>query len=163
MTSSEQLIPNPAPPTLFNPRIRTDVFMDESGQERTRNILLSEAENWIEAGRSKIYDDVRKGRLSTEKDLHRGKRKFVDTAELESVYGKIRNPEENPQWTEEVCEHLGIHGYHPRHLTQGVLVAYLQSQLRALEYSASSQEETNSQNIHPISEHDTTLPFDKAA
>ena len=63
----------------------------------------------------------------------------------------------------EVCEHLGIHWYHPRHLTQGVRVAYLQSQLRALEYSASSQEKTNSQNIHSISEHDTTLPLDKAA
>ena len=63
----------------------------------------------------------------------------------------------------EVCEHLGIHWYHPKHLTQGLRVAYLQSHLRALEYSASSQEETNSQNIHPISEHDTTLPFDKAA
>ena len=63
----------------------------------------------------------------------------------------------------EVCEHLGIHWYHPRHLTQGLRVAYLQSQFRALEYSASCQEKTNSQNIHPISQHDTTLPFDKAA
>ena len=63
----------------------------------------------------------------------------------------------------EVCEHLGIHWYHPKKLTQGLRVAYLQSQLRALEYSASSQEKTNSQNIHSISEHDTTLPLDKAA
>ena len=63
----------------------------------------------------------------------------------------------------EVCEHLGIHWYHPKHLTQGLRVAYLQSHLSGLEYSASWQEKTNSQNIHPISEHDTTLPFDKAA
>ena len=63
----------------------------------------------------------------------------------------------------EVCEHLGIHWYHPKKLTQGLRVAYLQSHLRGLEYSASSQEKTNSQNIHPISQHDTTLPFDKAA
>ena len=63
----------------------------------------------------------------------------------------------------EVCGHLGIHWYHPKKLTQGLRVAYLQSQLRTLEYSVSSQEKTNSQNIHPISEHDTTLPFDKAA
>ena len=63
----------------------------------------------------------------------------------------------------EVCEHLGIHWYHPKKLTQGLRVAYLQSHLRTLEYSASSQEETNSQDIHSISEHDTTLPFDKAA
>ena len=63
----------------------------------------------------------------------------------------------------EVCEHLGIHWYHPKKLTQGLRVAYLQSHLRALEYSASSQAKTNSQNIQPISQHDTTLPFDKAA
>ena len=63
----------------------------------------------------------------------------------------------------EVCEHLGIHWYHPKRLTQGLRVAYLQSHLRELAYSASSPEKTNSQNIHPISEHDTTLPLDKAA
>ena len=63
----------------------------------------------------------------------------------------------------EVCEHLGIHWYHPKKLTQGLRVAYLQSHLRWLEYSASCQEKTNSQNIHPISEHDPPLPFDKAA
>lgn len=60
-------------------------------------ILLSEAENWVKAGRSKIYDDARKGVLSTEKDPTRGNKKIVDTAELERVYGKIRNPDENPQ------------------------------------------------------------------
>ena len=64
----------------------------------------------------------------------------------------------------EVCEHLGIHWYHPKKLTQGLRVAYLQSHLRRLEYSVSCQEKTNSQNIHPISEHDTTwFPLDKAA
>ena len=63
----------------------------------------------------------------------------------------------------EVCEHLGIHWYHPKRLTQGLRVAYLQSHLRGSEYSVSSQEKTNSQNIQPISEHDTPLPFEKAA
>ena len=63
----------------------------------------------------------------------------------------------------EVYEHLGIHWYHPKQLTQGLRGAYLQSHLRGLEYSASCQEKTNSQNIHPISEHNTPLPFDKAA
>ena len=64
----------------------------------------------------------------------------------------------------EVCEHLGIHWYSPKNLTQGDLrVAYLQSHLRRLEYSTSSQEKTNSQNIQPISGQDTLLPFDKAA
>ena len=63
-------------------------------------ILLSEAENWVESGRTKIYEDARKGILSTEKDPHRGNRKVVDVSELERVYGKIRNPDENPQRTE---------------------------------------------------------------
>ena len=63
-------------------------------------ILLSAAENWVEAGRSKIYDDARKGRLSTEKDPHRANKKIVDVSELERVYGKIRNPDENQQRTE---------------------------------------------------------------
>ena len=60
-------------------------------------ILLSEAENWVKSGRSKIYDDARKGVLSTEKDPTRGNKKVVDTAELQRVYGKIRNPADNPE------------------------------------------------------------------
>ena len=55
------------------------------------------------------------------------------------------------------------HRYPPKKLAQGVQVAYLQSALRGLAHSASSQEKTSSQNIQPISEHDTTwFPFDKA-
>ena len=60
-------------------------------------ILLSEAENWVKPGRSKIYDDARKGTLSTEKDPTRGNKKVVDTAELQRVYGEIHNPADNPQ------------------------------------------------------------------
>ena len=63
-------------------------------------ILLSEAENWVKAGRTKIYEDARKGLISTEKDPHRGNRKVVDVSELERVYGKLRNPDENPQRTQ---------------------------------------------------------------
>ena len=74
--------------------------MDENAQERTLKILRSEAENWVEAGRSKIYEDARKGVLSTEKYPHRGHKKIVDVSELERVYGKIRNPDQNPQRTE---------------------------------------------------------------
>ena len=74
--------------------------MDENARERTMKILRSEAENWVEAGRTKIYEDARKGLLSTEKYPYRGNKKVVNTAELESVYGKLRNPEENPQRTE---------------------------------------------------------------
>ena len=54
------------------------------------------------------------------------------------------------------------HRYPPKKLTQGLRVAYLQSHLKRLSYFESSQEKTNSQNIQPISEHDTTLPFEKA-
>lgn len=55
--------------------------MDENAQKRTLKTLLSEAENWVEAGRSKIYDDARKGLISTEKDPTCGNKKVVDTAE----------------------------------------------------------------------------------
>lgn len=58
---------------------------------------LSQAENWVIPGLSKIYDDAHNGIFSTEKDLIRGNKKVVDTAELERVYGGIRNPEENPR------------------------------------------------------------------
>ena len=63
-------------------------------------IPLSQAENWVFPGRSKIYADAREGILSTEKDPTRGNQKVVDVAELERVYGKVRNPDENPQRTE---------------------------------------------------------------
>ena len=38
-------------------------------------ILLSEAHNWCDASRSKIYNDARDGLISTEKDPHRGNKK----------------------------------------------------------------------------------------
>ena len=63
----------------------------------------------------------------------------------------------------EVCQHLGIHWYRPRKLTQGLRVAYLQSQIRASGFSASFKEKTNSQNITDPFQQDTTLPFDEAA
>ena len=63
-------------------------------------ILLSDAHNWCDASRSKLYNDARAGLISTEKDPHRGNKKVVDTAELERAYGSIRNPDENPPDTE---------------------------------------------------------------
>ena len=63
-------------------------------------ILLSEAHNWCDASRSKLYKDARTGLISTEKDPHRGNKKVVDPAELERAYGSIRNPDENPPETE---------------------------------------------------------------
>ena len=64
---------------------------------------------------------------------------------------------------QKVCDHLGIHWYHPRKLTQGLRVAYLQSQIRGFRFSTSSTENTNSQNIITPSQHDTPLPLEKAA
>ncbi|MDD9972908.1 MAG: hypothetical protein OXU27_02830, partial [Candidatus Poribacteria bacterium] len=60
-----------------------------------QNVLSSEAENWVFPRRSKIYDDARKNILTTEKDPGRGNKKVVDIAELERVYGNVRNPEES--------------------------------------------------------------------
>ena len=89
---------------------------------------------------------------------------FVAASLTKLIFVRSASPQGSDRLSvKEVCDHLGIHWYHPKQLTQGLRVAYLQSQLRGLKYSASSQENTNSQNIHPISEHDTTLPLDKAA
>ena len=94
--------------------------------------------------------------------------RFVQLSFVAAALTKLIFYLPSPQGSErlsvkEVCDHLGIHWYHPKQLIQGLRVAYLQSRLSGLKYSASSAEESNSQNIHPISEHDTTLPFDKAA
>ena len=63
-----------------------------------------------------------------------------------------------------VCEHLGIHWYHPRKLTQELRVAYLRSPLSGLEYSASGpRKDQLTEYSVPLSEHDTMLPFNKAA
>lgn len=88
---------------------------------------------------------------------------FVAASLTQLIFLRPSLPVSDRVSVKEVCEHLGIHWYHPKKLTQGLRVAYLQSHLRTLAYSASSQEKTNSQNIHPISEQDTPLPFDKAA
>ena len=64
---------------------------------------------------------------------------------------------------QEVCQHLGIHWYLPKKLTQGLRVAYLRSQIAVAAFSAKFIEKTNSQNINVGFQDDTELPFDKAA
>lgn len=64
---------------------------------------------------------------------------------------------------EKVCEHLNIHWYRPKKLTQGLRVAYLRSQMAVASFSAKFKRKTNSQNISTDFQPDTTLPFDKAA
>ena len=62
-----------------------------------------------------------------------------------------------------VCEHLGIHWYRPKRLTQGLRVAYLRSQMAVAAFSVKFKEKTNSQNINVSVQDHTPLPFEKAA
>ena len=64
---------------------------------------------------------------------------------------------------QQVCEHLGIHWYRPKKLTQGLRVAYLRSQMAVSSFFAKFKQKTNSQNIKVSAQDDTPLPFDKAA
>ena len=64
---------------------------------------------------------------------------------------------------EKVCQHLNIHWYRPKKLTQGLRVAYLRSQIAVSTFSAKFKEKTNSQNISVSFQDDTPLPFDEAA
>ena len=56
-------------------------------------ILVSEALNTRPSEETALYGDIKKGVLSAEMDS-RG-RKVVDTAELERVYGSLKNPNTN--------------------------------------------------------------------
>jgi len=62
-----------------------------------------------------------------------------------------------------VCQHLDIHWYRPKKLTQGLRVAYLRSQMAVASFSAKFKQKTNSQNINVSFQDDTSLPLDKAA
>ena len=62
-----------------------------------------------------------------------------------------------------ICEHLGIHWYRPKKLTQGLRVAYLRSQMAGSSFFAKFNGKTNSQNINGSFQDDTPLPFDEAA
>ena len=82
-------------PQTVTHAVQPTLYMENTIPERIMKLLLSEAHNWCNASRSKIYDDARHGILSTEKDAGRGNRKVIDVAELERVYGQIRNPDES--------------------------------------------------------------------
>ncbi len=56
-------------------------------------ILVSEALTLVPVKKTALYGDINKGVLSAEMDS-RG-RKVVDTAELERVYGTLKNPNTN--------------------------------------------------------------------
>ena len=56
-------------------------------------ITISEALNIVPVKKTALYADIKKGVLSADLD-NRG-RKVVDTAELERVYGTLKNPNTN--------------------------------------------------------------------
>ena len=102
-------------------------------------------------------------RVKSRKSINRFVQLSFIAASLTKLIFALPEPTQNPISVKTVCEHLGIHWYHPKKLTQGLRVAYLQSQIRALQFSTSSTENTNSHNIQTQGQQDTVLPFDKAA
>ena len=101
--------------------------------------------------------------VKSRKSINRFVQLSFIAASLTKLIFALPEPTQNPISVKTVCEHLGIHWYHPCKLTQGLRVAYLQSQIRECQFSTSSTENTNSQNIQTEGQQDTVLPFDKAA
>ena len=88
---------------------------------------------------------------------------FIAASLTKLVFFKTETTD-TPITVKTVCQYLGIHWYHPKKLTQGLRVAYLQAHIKREAFSTSSPENTNSQNINTGVQQDTTrFPFDKAA
>ena len=66
--------------------------MEKDGIQMSK-ITLSEALELVDVSRSKLYQDAAEGIITTEKN--RQGKKVVDVAELERVYGKLQNPQED--------------------------------------------------------------------
>ena len=103
-------------------------------------------------------------RVKSRKSINRFVQLSFIAASLTKLIFALQHPTENPITVKTVCEYLGIHWYHPKKLTQGLRVAYLQAQIKDTQYSTSSPENTNSQNINTCVQQDTMrFPLDKAA
>ena len=102
-------------------------------------------------------------RVRSRKSINRFVQLSFIAASLTKLIFSMPHPTEKPINVKTVCEFLGIHWYHPKKLTQGLRVAYLQAQIREKLFSTSSPENTNSQNMQTFVQQDTTLPLDKAA
>ena len=102
-------------------------------------------------------------RVKSRKSINRFVQLSFIAASLTKLIFALPPPTEKPITVKTVCEFLGIHGYHPKKLTQGLRIAYLQAQIKDTLYSTSSPQNTNSQNINTDSQQDMTLPFDKTA
>ena len=101
--------------------------------------------------------------VKSRKSINRFVQLSCIAASVTKLIFSMPHPTEKPINVKTVCEHLGIHWYHPKKLTQGLRVAYLKAQIRDHQFSTSSTENTNSQNIQTFLQQDTPLPLDKAA
>lgn len=102
-------------------------------------------------------------RVKSRKSINRFVQLSFVAASLTKLIFTTRQGTEKVISVQTVCEHLGIHWYRPKKLTQGLRVAYLRSQMTVASFFAKFSEKTNSQNIHVGFQDDTDLPFDKAA
>lgn len=102
-------------------------------------------------------------RVKSRKSINRFLQLSFLAASLTKLIFSLPQPTEKRISVQKVSEHLGIHWYQPKKLTQGLRIAYLQAQILRLRFSTSCEEKTNSQNIQTDLPEDTTLPFDKAA
>ena len=102
-------------------------------------------------------------RLKSRKSINRFVQLSFLAASLTKLLFTAPQPTQKVISVQTVRQHLGIHWYRPKKLTQGLRVAYLRSQMAESLFSPSFNEKTNSQNISTPFQEDTTLPFDKAA
>ena len=102
-------------------------------------------------------------RVKSRKSINRFVQLSFVAASLTKLIFTRRETTQKVISVQEVCEHLGIHWYRPKKLTQGLRVAYLRSQMAVSAFFAKFKEKTNSQNINVSFQDDTDLPLDKAA
>ena len=102
-------------------------------------------------------------RVKSRKSINRFVQLSFVAASLTKLLFTTPNAPQKAVSPEIVCQHLGIHWYRPRKLTQGLRVAYLRSQMAASSFLAKFKQKTNSQNIKVSFQDDTSLPLDEAA
>ena len=102
-------------------------------------------------------------RLKTRKSINRFVQLSCVAASLTKLVFMTDEATEKKISVEKICQHLNIHWYLPKKLTQGLRVAYLRSQIAVSTFSDKFKQKTNSQNIKVSCQDPTPLPFDKAA
>ena len=102
-------------------------------------------------------------RVKSRRSINRFVQLSFVAASLTKLLFTLPGRTQQPLGVQSVCQHLGIHWYRPGKLTQGLRVAYLQSQMTAASFFAKFNEKTNSQNINVSFQDDTPLPLDEAA